>query len=247
MNTETKTVLMSKKAQAGRPSARLLKLAAIAVCAVPLVACDSRREITGSVSDDYRLRHPISLQQSARTIDIPVGIHSENLTPSSKSAISAYARDFLHERAAVIQIMVPAGAHNETNAGYMAKEVRTELMRNGVAAGRIDLISYSAVDATDAPVRLAYPSIQAKTLPCGTHPRDLGQQQDNRSHFDFGCSTQHNFAAMVANPQDLVQPRGWDARDSSQRSKVTEKYRNGEPTWSEDLGNDVGASSEVLK
>lgn len=228
-------------------SGRLLKAAAIAACALTLVACDSKREITGSVSDDYRLRHPITLQQAARTIDIPVGIHSENLTPSSRSAVAAYARDFKHENAAVIQIMVPSGAENESSAGYMAKQVRTELMRSGVKPGQIDMISYGAANASDAPVRLAYPRVVAKTLPCGTHPADLGQQKDNRSHFDFGCTTQANFAAMVANPQDLVQPRGWDARDSMRRATTTEKYRNGEASWSQDLGTSVGSSSEVSK
>lgn len=247
MNKQFEVVSMSETHMQTRSSKRMLTLMAVVACSVTLGACESKREITGSVTDDYRLRHPITLQQAARTIDIPVGVHSENLTPSSRSAISAYAKDFLHERAAVIQVMVPSGADNESNAGYMAKEVRTELMRNGVKAGQIDLISYGANSATDAPVRLAYPRVQAKTLPCGTHPQDLGQQYDNRSHFDFGCSTQQNLAVMVANPQDLVQPRGWDARDAQRRSKVTENYRIGEPTWSEDLGSKTGSSSEVMK
>ena len=228
-------------------SKTMLRCAAVAACALLLVACDSKREITGSVSDDYRLRHPIALQQSAKTIDIPVGIHSQSLTPSSRSAIASLARDFLHERAAMVQIMVPAGSENESSAGYVAKEIRTELMRNGVRAGQIDLMPYSAPQASDAPIRLAYPRVEAKTLPCGTHPQDLGQTRQNISHFDFGCSTQQNFAIAVANPQDLRQPRGWEARDAARRSTINEKYRNGEPTWSEDLGSKVGSSSEVLK
>ena len=232
--------------RAARPS-HALRFAALASCALLLVACGSKREITGSVSDDYRMRHPITLQQSAKTIDIPVGIHSQDLTPSSRSAISGFARDFLHERAAMVQIMVPAGSENESNAGYVASKVRTHLMRNGVKAGQIDLIPYTAAYATDAPVRLAYPRIEAKTPTCGIHPEDLGQGSQNRTHFDFGCSTQQNFAAMVANPQDLIQPRGWDARDSQRRSKDFEKYRNGQPTWSEDLGSKIGQSSEVMK
>ena len=87
---------------------------------------------TGSVSQDYRLRHPITLQQSARTLDIPVGVHSEKLTPSSQSAIAAFARDFSRERASVIQVMVPSGAVNEMSAGFMAREIRMDLD----AAGR---------------------------------------------------------------------------------------------------------------
>lgn len=241
------TIPMRHIAPRSERSKGILRYAAMASCALLLVACDSKREITGSVSDDYRLRHPITLQQSARTIDIPVGIHSQSLTPSSRSAISGLAREFLQEQAAAIQVMVPAGAENESSASYMAKEIRIELMRNGVRAGQIELISYSAPQATGAPIRLAYPRIQAKTLPCGTHPQDMGQTLQNLSHFDFGCTTQQNFAVAVANPQDLIQPRGWDPRDSTRRSTVNGKYRNGEPTWSEDLGSSAGSSSEVSK
>ncbi|WP_319530582.1 CpaD family pilus assembly protein [uncultured Cohaesibacter sp.] len=245
MNKQVETRTMHHRAETMGKSKSVLRMAGIATCALLLVACQTKKEITGSVPDDYRLRHPITLQQSARTIDIPVGMHSEDLTPASRSAIAGFARDFLQERAAVIQIMVPSGAYNESSAQYVAKKVRSHLMRQGVAHGRIDMIPYSAVDASDAPIRLAYPRVEAKTLTCGTHPDDIANDSTNRTHFDFGCSTQQNLAAMVANPQDLIQPRGWDARDSSRRSIVNEKYRNGEPTWSEDLGSDIGASSEV--
>ena len=245
MSKQVETRTMHHRAETMGKSKSVLRMAGIATCALLLVACQTKKEITGSVPDDYRLRHPITLQQSAKTIDIPVGMHSEDLTPASRSAITGFARDFLQERAAVIQIMVPSGAYNESSAQYVAKKVRSHLMRQGVAHGRIDMVPYSALEASDAPIRLAYPRVEAKTLTCGTHPEDFANDMTNRTHFDFGCSTQQNFAAMVANPQDLIQPRGWEPRDSSRRSIVNEKYRAGEPTWSEDLGSDIGNSSEV--
>ena len=223
----------------------LLRGVAIIACALALVGCESKREITGSVPQDYRLRHPITLQQSARTLDIPVGVHSEKLTPSSQSAVAAFAREFRRERASVIQVMVPSGAVNEMSAGFMAREIRMDLMRQGVKSAQIDMLPYTATDATDAPIRLAYPRIEAKTLPCGTHPADFGRSINNMEHFDFGCTTQQNFAAAVANPQDLIQPRGWEPRDSSLRSAVSEKYRTGKETWSSKL--DSGSSSEIGK
>jgi pilus assembly protein CpaD len=222
-----------------------LRMGSLALCALALVACKSRHTITGSVPDDYRLRHPITLQQSARTIDIPVGMHSENLTPSNEAAVIEFARQFHQERAAVIQVMVPSGSRNESSAVYMSKQIRLVLLRQGVPANKIDLLPYGADPGVDAPLRLAYPRVEAKTLPCGSRDADLASDSENRSHFDFGCSTQQNMAAMVANPQDLIQPRGWEARDSVRRDKITENYRNGSPTWSEDLGSDVGSSSEV--
>ena len=247
MIKQGKAISMNQQARHIPPIGKLSRILAAAGLLLVLVACESKREITGSVPDDYRLRHPITLQQSARTIDIPVGIHSERLTPSARSAISAYTREFRQERSAVIQIMVPSGAENESNAGYLAKEIRTELLRNGVEASQIDLLPYSAPHATDAPIRLAYPRIEAKTLTCGTHPHNLAKTSENRSHFDFGCSTQQNLAASVADPQDLIQPRGWTPRDANRRSVVTEKYRKGEQTWSQDLGDKAGSSSEVMR
>lgn len=212
--------------------------------ALVLVGC-KKQTLRDAYPDEYTLRHPITLQQSAATIDIPVGVHSENLTPSNVSAIQAYAREFHLERAAVIQLMVPSGSQNESTAGYMSKKVRSELLRTGVKSSQIDIITYPAGNGVDAPIRLAYPKVDAKVPECGLWPGDFGKQASNRAYHNFGCATQKNLAASVANPQDLIQPRGWDPRDSNRRSSQTEKYRNGEPTWAEDLGSNIGSSSEV--
>ncbi|MCT4655808.1 MAG: CpaD family pilus assembly protein [Cohaesibacter sp.] len=241
---ENRTMFLNTPSRTRRKIAR--RALALSAGALILMGCESKN-IRDARPDDYRLRHPITLEQSAATIDIPVGVHSEQLTPSSRSAIRSYARDFHLDRAAVIQVMVPSGSGNESSAGYMAKQVRTELMRSGVKSSQIDMITYPATGGKDAPIRLAYPKMEAKVPECGTWPDDFGQISSNRSYFNFGCATQKNLAASVANPQDLIQPRGWDPRDSGRRSQQMEDYRKGSPTWSEDLGNNIGSSSEVSK
>ena len=64
-------------------------------------------------------------------------------------------------------------------------------------------------------------------------PHDLGPAadpayQENRHYWNLGCATQRNLAAMVANPADLVQPRGEDPISTSRRTVVLDKYRKGE-------------------
>ncbi|WP_316858830.1 CpaD family pilus assembly protein [uncultured Cohaesibacter sp.] len=238
--------MQQTKRRAAR-SASIVRITAVISCALLLVACKSTKQITGSYPDDYRLRHPITLQQSARVIDIPVGIHSVKLTPSSQSAISAFAREFKIENATAVQIMVPAGAKNEASAHKMAREVRLHLLRDGLHEGQIDTVAYTATDAEDAPIRLAYPRVVATSPACEVHPDTRLQAIKNVSSYNFGCASQQNFAAMVANPEDLIQPRGWEPRDSMRRTTVTEHYRSGEPTWSEALGSEVGTSSGVSK
>jgi pilus assembly protein CpaD len=74
----------------------------------------------------------------------------------------------------------------------------------------------------------------------------LGFAPRNEPWPDFGCSTQHNFAAVVADPRDLIEPRTSDPVDSLRRSTVIEKYRAGLATATVDQANaDAGHASDV--
>ena len=45
---------------------------------------------------------------------------------------------------------------------------------------------------------------------------------------NFGCATQHNLAAAVSKPEDLVQPRAEQNSYAARRRAVIEKYRSGQ-------------------
>jgi len=50
---------------------------------------------------------------------------------------------------------------------------------------------------------------------------------------DFGCATQRNFAAQVANPADLIGPRSMTPAAAERRDVVWGKYIKGESTISQ--------------
>jgi pilus assembly protein CpaD len=52
---------------------------------------------------------------------------------------------------------------------------------------------------------------------------------------------------MVADPRDLVAPRGQDAADAQRRMTVLDKYRKGESTPADTTAAQSGAVSEVNK
>ena len=87
-----------------------------------------------------------------------------------------------------------------------------------------------------ATVRFNYPRVAAEAGPCGLWPADLGptyepQHYENKPYWNLGCASQRNLAAMVANPADLVQPRGEDSDAyKARRSVVLESYRKGDAT-----------------
>jgi pilus assembly protein CpaD len=49
---------------------------------------------------------------------------------------------------------------------------------------------------------------------------------------NMGCATQRNLAVAVANPQDLIEPRGETPRPSERRDVAWGKYVNGDMTGS---------------
>ncbi|MBW8682682.1 CpaD family pilus assembly lipoprotein, partial [Klebsiella pneumoniae subsp. pneumoniae] len=88
---------------------------------------------------------------------------------------------------------------------------------------------YRADSADSAPIRLSYSAMTASTGPCGQWPKDLLETADNKHYANFGCASQNNLAAQIANPADLLGPRASTTIDAERRGKVIDAYRNATP------------------
>ncbi|MCK1975268.1 CpaD family pilus assembly protein, partial [Bacillus safensis] len=79
------------------------------------------------------------------------------------------------------------------------------LRRSGIKANNIAIENYP-VESPDAaaPIRISYYAITAGTTPCGRWPDDLASTPENKHYANFGCASQNNLAAQVANPADLL-------------------------------------------
>jgi pilus assembly protein CpaD len=207
-------------------------LLAVSGIAIALAGCKTnidRHEITGSVPEDYRTVHPISIEEAVETLDIPVGLNSERLPGAVKSNIEAFARGYRASGSATIAIVSPSGSPNETIAAYMSYAIADVLIGSGVSPKAIDHRVYKAGPTENsAPVRMAYARIAARTAPCGPWPDQVAKTGQNKNYYAFGCASQRNLAAMVDNPLDLLYPRGMSPPDATRRATVLEKYQKGE-------------------
>ncbi len=61
---------------------------------------------------------------------------------------------------------------------------------------------------------------------CGQWNEDILDTTQNRNYENFGCATQKNLAAMVANPEDLLGPRGESEIDATRRTNVINDWRD---------------------
>jgi pilus assembly protein CpaD len=76
---------------------------------------------------------------------------------------------------------------------------------------------------------MTFVAVTALTGECGQWPTDLFGPTviDNTNWENFGCASQQNLAAQIANPSDLVGPRGMSPIDAEERAQVISVYRQG--------------------
>jgi pilus assembly protein CpaD len=214
-------------------------LGALAAISVVLGACTytSGEVVTASVPDDYRLRHPIAVEEADRSIVIFVGHARGGLSAPQRADVMGLARIWVREGTGAIVADVPVDTPNARAAASAFREIRALLAAGGVPPHGITLRHYRPDDPrTLATIRLSYPRIAAVAGPCGLWPEDLGpsllndRYSQNKQYYNFGCAYQRNLAAMIDNPSDLEQPRSETPAYTVRRTAGFEKYRKGDST-----------------
>jgi pilus assembly protein CpaD len=218
---------------------RILRtFSALVGLSVMVGACNTSAEIvTASVPDDYRLRHPIAIQEANRSITVFVGQARGGLSAPQRADILGLAQTWISEGTGAIVAEVPIDTPNARAAESSFREIRTLLAAGGVPSRGVVLRR----DRPDDPlafgtIRLSYPRIAAVAGPCGLWPEDTGPSvlnsgyHENKPYYNFGCANQRNLAAMVDNPSDLVQPRPETPAYTARRTTSFAKYRKGDST-----------------
>ncbi|KQP61364.1 pilus assembly protein CpaD [Methylobacterium sp. Leaf399] len=220
-----------------------------ALVALPglLGACRSERVITtGSVAPaDYRARHPIVLTDNQRSLDVFV-TGTGHLDPRQTADLDAFVLEFRRFGRGVLVLDMPRGVSPAVGAGVerTAASIRRVAAEGGVPPRQIVVENYAVANpALSAPVRVSFQRMEAKVASqCGTWPGDLGVSDPvtsnrNEPSWNFGCASQTNFAAQVADPVDLVRGRPEGPVDSVRRTLDIGKLRQGkDPStrWNQD-------------
>ena len=182
-------------------------------------------------------RYPITVEPHMETVRLPFNAARGGLDEVSSADLERFARDYLDNGSGALAI---AGSRRNPGA---PGAIADRLVALGVPRDRILIGNPDAADSDD--VRLSYIRYQAHAEACGDWSVNLGSTSANHPSPNFGCATQHNLAAMVADPRDLVSPKPVDANDAQRRLTVLEKYRKGEATVSTKTPEQSGAISQV--
>ncbi len=231
---------MNKFVSKSRTAIRIL---APAVALVALTAC--QHQMSGGVDDVYMPQmhyenHPIEVAKG--TVKLKVPTRSARLTTKEQSAIRSFAHQANETDTAKVHVRRLAGG---MVAKAVAGKVAQLLEREGISPHRIKHSSYKG--GARAPVLMSFTRKFAVTSQCGDWSENLSETSSNQNYKDFGCSGQHNLAAMVANPEDFEAPRTSTSASSDRRKEIFKKYISGDDTTAAQATQAQARSSEVAQ
>lgn len=240
------------RANARRRSLAALRLLAAAGLAALLGGCYQPRDAQNDYQADYRLRHPITLKEGERSVEVFLGRNRGGLTPTQRADVLSFAQLWRREATSGIIVDVPQGGPAEQAAAHSMREIQSIFVASGVPRNAVLVRPYRSSDTALASIKINYSKLVAVAGPCGQWPKNIGPGQDssyteNQPYWNFGCASQRNLAAMVDNPADLVQPRGESASYTARSSVAIDKYRKGEPPSGKYDGYDSGKIGSLGK
>ena len=101
-------MLKTEKAIARRAAMLAVRGLLVAGLAAGAAGCNTTaRDTTGSIPQDYRERHPITVKEGKRTLTLLVGSGRGGLTPMQRAEVLAFARTWSRDATGGITIDRP--------------------------------------------------------------------------------------------------------------------------------------------
>lgn len=168
-----------------------------------------------------------SLQVEPGVDRIALAVREDGVSSNQMMALAELAQRYGLEGQGALRIEAPAG--NDVVANDFAFRVKSALEQVGAPGHLVQVVAYEAPDVR-APVLVGFETLRAVVPQCGTQWNNLARTNNNETSSNFGCSVTANLAAQIANPRDIVAPRGMTPSDLGRRAVVFDNFRKGEAT-----------------
>lgn len=177
-------------------SALLLSVAAfgLSACAFTPNTQDHARSVAEA--------HPITVDQQTVALRLPIDETRDGLSRASLSQIDSLVSRYRTRGHGPVTVTAPVGGASDRAAQEAAANVRAALFASGVPYDAMTGASVRTRDTGDA-VIVSFQSFVATGPSCGRETDKVSRRLRNLGSEGFGCATQANLAAMIADPRDL--------------------------------------------
>jgi pilus assembly protein CpaD len=150
---------------AGRRSRAALRLLAGASLAAMLGGCYHTQVTQESFPADYRLRHPITVSEGERTVEVFVGPNRGGLTPTQRADVLAFAQRWQREATSGIVVDVPRGGPTDRAAADSMREIHSIFAASGIPRKAVFVRHYRPARSALASIKINYSKLVAHAGP----------------------------------------------------------------------------------
>jgi pilus assembly protein CpaD len=193
-----------------------------------------------TISEDGTHNHPITVEPSYRDLKVQFTGGDEGMTAEDTVKFDAFVADYRTHGNGSLGISVASGPAAHAAITYFAERAAS----SGISRDKILVSTHDAANG-DARVDVSYIAYKASADSCGDWSEDLGFTLENQTPKNFGCAVQHNIAAMVADPRDLLGPREAGSVDTARRQTVIDLYEKGQPSSAIKHTTDMGSEQSA--
>jgi pilus assembly protein CpaD len=209
---------------------RLIRIAAVSALGLTVAGCATAQpqHLTARTNYSVYSVHQPVVEHTNYVFDLRVD--GDRVSEAELNRLAAWFHSINARYGDSITIDVPrgyqsAGARNDVgrvvaDLGLMLADEGAPVTEGEIAPGTIRVVASRA-------------SAHVEGCPSYTTP---GIDSPTRTDSNYGCATNSNLAAMIANPDDLVHGQEGNGRESSQvASRAVNSYRSRQPSGSQPL------------
>ncbi len=211
------------------------KIAVLSMATLSAVACASGPFNGPQHGATVAETHPISVDSQVVTLTLNNDPTITELSSVDHARIRAFANAYMRNGHGPLTVTAPSGTSADFDGQETAADIRNALHEAGIPWSAISGATYRTGNA-DSQLILSYTHYVATASECGIWDGLKGRDYRNLRTPNFGCATQNNLAAVLADPHDLIAPANGTPRDAASTVRAINAYRNGELTGSQTDG-----------
>ena len=209
-----------------------------------LTACSGPMFNGAEEAKPIEVRHPITLTKKETALEVSVNHIGGKLSNKQKSQLKSFIYGYNDKGQNSIVISVPETGIKATPARVATKEITEIIEELGINQENIMIGTYIPKAGQAGNITVKFDTIKAIGPKCDDKwSENLADAYNNKSWKGLGCSTRSNFAAMIANPNDLIEMRPMGPGHAARRIDAHNKYILGQSTGASRGANETAEST----
>jgi pilus assembly protein CpaD len=213
-----------------RPGARALASALALTVAGVVSGCTTPLSPAGSASP-LTPTEQYTVQVEQVPDQLALTAHPTGLSVNQRAAAAAFVGRWRESGRADVSIRTPEAGDGQA-IDRTASDLLNLLLESGIPGSQVRVASYDTAGVPGAPILASFDRYEARGPNCEGGWDNLTSTGSNKPSSHFGCAVTANFAAMIADPRDLLAPAPGQPSDAVRRATVLQRYRAGEVTSS---------------